>query len=161
MEVIDHLRRLFTYDAWANHETVASLERAAAAPQSAVRRMAHVVGAEVLWLARLEGRRPSLAVWPELAVEECEREANGLAAAWRRYFESLSEAALARRVAYVNSKGEPWESTAGDVLTHVALHSAYHRGQIASDLRAAGFEPAYTDFIHAVRQGFLERREES
>jgi uncharacterized damage-inducible protein DinB len=38
----------------------------------------------------------------------------------------------------------------------VIMHSAYHRGQIASDMRAAGFTPAYTDFIHAIRQGFVE-----
>ena len=45
---------------------------------------------------------------------------------------------------------------AKDVLTHVILHSAYHRGQVALAMRAAGMEPAYTDFIHAVRQGFVE-----
>jgi len=39
---------------------------------------------------------------------------------------------------------------------HVTIHSAYHRGQIASDVRSAGQEPAYTDYIHAVRQRFLE-----
>jgi uncharacterized damage-inducible protein DinB len=38
----------------------------------------------------------------------------------------------------------------------VLFHSAYHRGQIASQMRAAGFTPAYTDFIHAVREGFIE-----
>jgi uncharacterized damage-inducible protein DinB len=43
-----------------------------------------------------------------------------------------------------------------EILTHLVIHSAYHRGQIASDLRAAGQEPAYTDYIHAVRQGLLE-----
>jgi uncharacterized damage-inducible protein DinB len=36
------------------------------------------------------------------------------------------------------------------------MHSAYHRGQVALEMRAAGHQPAYTDFIHAVRQGFLE-----
>jgi uncharacterized damage-inducible protein DinB len=35
----------------------------------------------------------------------------------------------------------------------VVIHSAYHRGQIAADVRAAGHEPAYTDFIHATRTG--------
>ena len=39
---------------------------------------------------------------------------------------------------------------------HVLMHSAYHRGQIAADMRAAGLTPAYTDFIHSVRQGFVE-----
>jgi uncharacterized damage-inducible protein DinB len=36
------------------------------------------------------------------------------------------------------------------------MHSSYHRGQIAADMRAAGVTPAFTDFIHAVRQGFVE-----
>ena len=43
-----------------------------------------------------------------------------------------------------------------DVLLHVIMHSAYHRGQVATDMRAAAFTPAYTDFIHAISQGFLE-----
>jgi uncharacterized damage-inducible protein DinB len=42
------------------------------------------------------------------------------------------------------------------MLTHVLFHSAYHRGQIALQMRASGMEPAYTDFIHAVRQGFVD-----
>ena len=43
-----------------------------------------------------------------------------------------------------------------DILAHVVLHSAYHRGQIAAAVRAGGGEPAYTDMIHAVRQGLVE-----
>ena len=39
---------------------------------------------------------------------------------------------------------------------HVIMYSVYHRGQIASNVRAEGLTPAYTDFIHAVRQGFVE-----
>jgi len=42
------------------------------------------------------------------------------------------------------------------VLTHVVLHSAYHRGQIATQMRAGGEAPAHTDFIHAVRRGLIE-----
>ena len=61
-----------------------------------------------------------------------------------------------RMVEYRNSKGEAWSNRVEDILTHVLMHSAYHRGQIALEMRAAGTEPAYTDFIHAVRQGFLE-----
>jgi len=36
------------------------------------------------------------------------------------------------------------------------MHSTYHRGQIASAVREAGGAPAYTDYIHAVRQGLIE-----
>jgi len=38
----------------------------------------------------------------------------------------------------------------------VLMHSAYHRGQVALEMRSAGLQPAYTDFIHGVRQGFVE-----
>jgi uncharacterized damage-inducible protein DinB len=40
-----------------------------------------------------------------------------------------------------------------DVLTHVAMHGVYHRGQIAGAVRAANGTPAYTDYIQAVRTG--------
>jgi uncharacterized damage-inducible protein DinB len=153
--MLDRLRRLFAYDAWANRETLAALRAAETPPESALARMAHVMGAEWLWLSRLAGTEKPMAVWPPLSLEDCEREAASVAAAWTERLDRLSEASLARRVAYVNSQGESWESAEGDVLEHVILHSAYHRGQIASDLRAAGAEPPYTDFIHAVRRGFV------
>lgn len=69
---------------------------------------------------------------------------------------SLDDDGLADGVAYRNSKGEFWTSSAGDILTHVVLHAAYHRGQIAAAVRGAGGEPAYTDFIHAVRMELIE-----
>ena len=63
---------------------------------------------------------------------------------------------LDRSVHYTNSKGEAYDSLVGDILTHVFMHSAYHRGQIAADMRQNGVTPAYTDFIHGVRQGLVE-----
>ncbi len=39
-----------------------------------------------------------------------------------------------------------------DVLTQLHGHSLYHRGQIASLVRAAGGEPAKTDFIFWSRE---------
>ena len=69
--------------------------------------------------------------------------------------ESAEPGHLGDVVSYVNSKGEAWRSTVGDILTHVVLHSSYHRGQIASHVRATGAEPAYTDFIHATRTGLV------
>ena len=60
------------------------------------------------------------------------------------------------QITYKNSKGEAWTSAVEDILVHVTTHSAYHRGQIAADLRAAGIQPPYTDYIHAVRQGLID-----
>ena len=60
-------------------------------------------------------------------------------------------------ITYANSKGERHANRVEDVLTHVLLHAAYHRGQVAADLRAAGAEPALTDFIHATRTGQIKK----
>jgi uncharacterized damage-inducible protein DinB len=150
--MLERLRRLFAYDAWANHETLRSFAAAASPPEKAVARMAHVVAAEWLWRSRIAGQSPPVAVWPKLSPADCERELARLEGEWRGLLDGMSEEGLARPVSYVNSKGEPWRSSVEDILMHTVMHSAYHRGQIASDLRGAGFEPAYTDYIHAVRQ---------
>ena len=79
-----------------------------------------------------------------------------LSFSWRDYLSDDSPDPLDRSASYKNSKGEPWTSSVRDILTHVFMHSAYHRGQIATDMRQAGHVPAYTDFIHGVRQGLVE-----
>ena len=148
------LDRLLRYDIWANAETLDSL-RQGSPPARSVRWMGHIVGAEYIWLARLRQQPAAMAVWPDLAVEECAACLGDLSSIWSEYLAGIDSGRFAERVSYTNSKGEKFTSGAEDILLHVTIHSAYHRGQIASDLRAAGQTPAYTDFIHAVRQGFV------
>jgi uncharacterized damage-inducible protein DinB len=147
-----HLRRLLQYDGWANRDTVESLQEHP--PERSLRWMAHILGAEYLWLARLEDESAPLAVWPDLGVDACREKAAALARLWPEFLEAHRNS-LDDTVSYTNSQGEAWTNTVEEILTHVTVHSAYHRGQIASDLRAAGMTPAYTDYIHAVRRGFV------
>lgn len=149
-------KRLLAYDAWANREALASLRAADHPRPKALRTLAHLVGAGRLWLARLEGSagKPP-AVWPDLSLDDAGAGIEELAGHWKAYASELDESELARKVSYTNSKGEPWTSTVGDILMHVVLHGGYHRGQIASELRAAGFTPAYTDYIEAVRRNLI------
>ena len=121
----------------------------------ALQLLSHVVAAELLWLARLENRKPPLAVWPALTLAQCADHLKALPHKWQDLFADLAPDDLASAIDYVNSKGESFRSTIGDVLMHVVLHSAYHRGQIAADVRANGRDPAYTDFIHCVRNGWI------
>ncbi len=148
------LDRLFRYDAWANREALASL-RVPPPPPRGLKLMGHIVGAEALWHARLTGARAPLPVWPDLRIGQTETWLDDLAGTWTRYLAGVLPARLGERIAYTNTKGDAFTSTVEDILTHVVMHSAYHRGQIAADVRAAGHEPAYTDFIHAVRTGRL------
>lgn len=146
-------RRMFAYDDWANHATLGSLRPHAS--ERARKLMAHVAATERLWYDRLLSRPQTVPVWPDFTLEQSEALVTEMAAAWRAYLASLTPEALRERRHYTNSQGERWINTVGDVLTHVILHSVYHRGQIAAEVRMSGAEPAYTDFIEAVRRGFV------
>jgi uncharacterized damage-inducible protein DinB len=156
MDLLEELSRLFAYNQWANREALAALQVAGAAAPRSLKWMAHILAAEQLWEARLRQSASKVVVWPELTLEQCGAMQAGLTESWHEYLAALTGKDLSRTVDYVNTKGEAWSNMVGDILTHVVLHSAYHRGQIASDLRAAGQVPAYTDFIHWVREGLLE-----
>lgn len=156
MESLQHYRRLLQYDAWANREVLTNLQNGAALPPRALKFFAHIIAAEILWLERIKGGRPSIAVWPELTLPQCEAQLAAITQLWQDYLANLTPAELAQPVAYTNTKGETFRTPLEDILMHVVMHAAYHRGQIATEVRANGVTPAYTDFIHAARSGFLE-----
>lgn len=156
MELLEDLRRQFAYDEWANREVLAGLRASAHPTERPLQLLAHILAAERLWLERIRKEPQSLSVWPDFSFDQCQAQIAELAQLWRELFGQLSTARLSEEITYKNSKDEPWSSTVQDVLTHVVLHSAYHRGQIASQVRAGGEAPAYTDFIHAVRHGLIE-----
>jgi uncharacterized damage-inducible protein DinB len=155
MGMIHHLQRLFLYDDWANREVLNALQGTPTPPARSQTLLAHIVAAEKLWLERLQVQKQTHAVWPQFTLAQCQTEIAELRGLWAKYLADLSEAGLPVELTYKNTKGESFTSLRQDILLHVVTHSAYHRGQIAADMRAAGFTPAYTDFIHAVRQGFL------
>lgn len=155
MTTADFLR-MFAYDHWANRECLRAMRAPGSVSGSTVGRVAHVLAAEKLWLERICGEPQSTPVWPTATIEECLVLADEMGSAWREYLRQLPAGGAEEKVEYRNSKGEPWSSRVEDILLHVLMHSAYHRGQIALEMRAAGMEPAYTDFIHAVRQGLVE-----
>jgi uncharacterized damage-inducible protein DinB len=153
--MIAHIRRLFVYDDWANWEVLGSI-RVAGSPGRPLKLMNHILSAERLWLERMRGLGQTFPVWPDFTLQQCEERAAEFPLLWKEFLSPANEPDLSVPVTYKNTKGESFTSQKEDVLLHVITHSAYHRGQIAADMRAAGFTPAYTDFIHAVRQGFVE-----
>jgi uncharacterized damage-inducible protein DinB len=147
----DLLEKLYDHNWWAHDALMAELRRAAPDADT-LRLFAHVVAAEHLWLSRIDLQPPRVAVWPALTLSEIAAlEAENRA----RLRELLGrpDDSRAQRVHYRNSAGNEFDNTVGDVLTHVALHGHYHRGQIARAMRGAGREPVYTDYIGFVRQG--------
>jgi uncharacterized damage-inducible protein DinB len=145
-------RRLVAHLRWADTRL---LERMAAAgdPPPGLDLLAHLLAAEQVWLARLRGEETShLEIWPHMDLPTCRASAehvhHGLSELVREMEGGFSD----RVITYRNSAGRAFTSRADDVLVHVAMHGAYHRGQIALRLREAGAEPVNTDFITYCRE---------
>jgi uncharacterized damage-inducible protein DinB len=154
--MLPHLQRLFSYDTWANKEVLVSLKRIERPPARSIQLLAHIISAERLWLERIEAQLQTMPVWPSLTLAQCEPEIERVSVLFQEYLSAIGEEELTRKIQYTNSKGESFLNEVQDILMHVVMHSVYHRGQIASEVRSMGFQPAYTDFIHGVRQRFIE-----
>jgi uncharacterized damage-inducible protein DinB len=162
--MLAHLRRLYAYTRWANARVV---EACAALPAGDLSRplggsfptvlgtLAHIAAADWVWLERWHGRSPSGA-----PAELDDSSLEGVRGFWdqvqdRReaWLAGLDEPALARVVAYRNTKGDAFEGRLGDLLAHVVNHSTYHRGQVVVYLRQLGRDAPATDLVLWQRLG--------
>jgi uncharacterized damage-inducible protein DinB len=148
------LQKLAAHLAWADAEVLRSLRASRETPGSDERALtlyAHVVAAEAVWLARIAGRTPDVAVWPTMTLDEAAALARRNADELASLMASSSASDLAREITYRNSAGAEFRSQVEDMLLQVATHGCYHRGQIALLIRASGGEPAPSDYIAFVR----------
>lgn len=136
---------------WADRLLVAQI--GAAPADRALVLLSHLLAAERVWLSRLRGEADAgIEIWPRLSPEACGELAAENLAGYSRYLESLPEERLSAEVRYRNSVGVEHATQVVDILTHVFLHGSYHRGQIATAVRAAGSPPRNTDYIAYVRE---------
>lgn len=146
-----NIQTLFQHLYWADERLYHALSAGESSIQEAVSEFAHVIGAEEVWLARLQQRTSSCPVWPELSGPELKELMEKTHQNYREYLENLEEKDLSIEISYTNSAGKKFTNITSDILFHVALHSQYHRGKINLLLREKGFEPAPTDYIAFIR----------
>ncbi|MEO5590271.1 MAG: DinB family protein [Gemmatimonadaceae bacterium] len=148
---MSHVAKLIEHLAWADERVLASLRQADTVLPAALGLHAHILGAEHVWYCRIRGSPPKVAVWPELSLDECAQLATTNAADWRGLVAGLSDGDLESLITYRNSSGVEFTTSLEDILIHVGMHGAYHRGQVAAMLRSAGETPSPTDYIQWVR----------
>lgn len=120
-------------------------------PDELVALYAHIIGAELIWIDRIEGVPATAEVWPDVDLSEARSLADSARERYIDFLERMEAGTPAENVAYINSAGTQFESTVEDILLHVALHGTYHRGQIARGVRQAGADPEPTDYIAFMR----------
>lgn len=153
MESLDSLRQLFEYDHWGNQESLRTIRTLETPPERALKVAGHIVGAQRVWLGRLEapGGDPP-APWPLMSLEDAGAAFSEMHERWKTFLASLAPGRLDEDLVHRNSKGQEFRAPVRDVLMQLVMHGAYHRGQIAAAVRDAGGTPSSTDYITWVRR---------
>lgn len=145
---MDTIRNMFEHLNWANQRILESLRNIEGENKKVNNLFSHILLAEHVWYTRLKGSDSSkLPIWAEVNLAACADLVNQNHDNFTEFLAGISNPALEQNVFYQNSKGKAFNNSVRDILTHVALHGQYHRGQINLLLRANEIEPVNVDFI--------------
>ena len=155
---LNHIRELYQYNRWANRRALSAaakldgekFTRPMGNSFSSVRdTLAHIIGAEWIWLERWLGRFPKALLdadsFPSLRSLEDRWER--VESDQKQFIQTLTRERFDQDLAYINRVGERFSYALWQQMVHVVNHSTYHRGQITTLLRQLGAEPAVTDFL--------------
>jgi uncharacterized damage-inducible protein DinB len=155
------IRTLYQYDAWANArilDTTALLSpeqflASRGASYDSVRdTLAHVIGAQWLYLARWRGRSPS-AMWDAdqfPSVESIRTRWDDIEREMQAFVAGLNDAQLTQIVEYTNTRGERWAYPLWQQMVHQVNHATQHRSEAAVMLTQFGYSPGWLDFLYFI-----------
>ena len=157
------IRLLFDYNTWANRRALGAAERLASeqftrpmgSSFSCVRdTLAHIYGAEWVWLERFQGRSPS-----GLPSATDFPDVTSLRERWlahdqrlHHFVDGLSQEDLDREMEYQTLRFGVYSNPLWQSMQHLVNHGTYHRGQVTTLLRQLGAQPILTDLMHFYRE---------
>lgn len=163
------LASLFQYNAWANHELFAELQRLdpqahPAELHAALRILNHIHVVERIFVANLQGQPHDYCATntPETPTLEALHLAMQATDAWYlEHVAGLRAEQLHERLSFSFVDGDAGCMSREEMLAHIISHGGYHRGavgRIMAQLALAPPRDIYTRFLH---QAEPERRQVS
>jgi uncharacterized damage-inducible protein DinB len=146
----EYFLQLADYNIWANNKIHSWLEKITeeqweqpivSSFKSIGQTVLHVTAAENIWLDRLNGVKMPVAL-PSVykgskkdALDAWKRSSQGL----YDFIKKFDEAEMQSMVSYMRPDNKVYELLHYQIFAHVFNHGSYHRGQIITMLRQAGF----------------------
>ncbi len=152
------IRQLFDYTDYANHLVLDAAEKLTdeqlrqnvqISHGSIFGTLAHMAGAEWVWLSRWQGVSPS-----EIWNADTFADLAALRARWQeiegerhQILEGLTTDELHRELSYRNIKGDMFTLPLVQQMQHVVNHATLHRGQVVGMIRQLGITPPAVDLL--------------
>lgn len=150
--LLQHLESLRAHGEWADAHFLRVLREATVDVSAVMREVAHVRGAQEIWLARIEHRPPTLPIWPEWSPADLAELGPALDVRLRAMFAELTPESLVQTLTYANLAGATYDTPVGEILLHLCMHGHYHRGKANAAMSRAGLAPVSIDYITWQRQ---------
>ena len=167
MSAVALLREMFRYNAWANAAFFTKLELCPDQHNEerhvAIRQLNHCLVVNRIFKAHLTGKPHGYTADNTPETPSLGELAAAVAASDRWYLDyiaSVSEADLAEPIAFVFTDGDQGCMSRQEILTHAAIHGAYHRGEVGRILRqisAALPWDTFAVFLHQTEPGRRDR----
>lgn len=157
MEASD-FRVLYEYNAWANRRTLDAcsalmreqfLQDMKSSFPSVRDTLAHIYGAEFIWLERWRSRAPAQLPNPS-DFDRLDQVRDKLLVMDRELIDfayALTPESLSRELHYRMFNGTEQSGSLAPTMQHLANHGSYHRGQVTTMLRQLGAKAVSTDLI--------------
>jgi len=160
---LQDIKRLLAFNSWASNrifDAVAGLSagdftRDMKASHASIHgTLAHMAGAEKMWLSRMTGTPDKTflkaADVPTLAELKKTWETTGFNIA--KFAGTLTDKKLQETFPMTTSTGQQFTQAYGDALQHMVDHSTYHRSQVVTLMRQMGHTPPSTSMILFFRE---------
>ncbi len=144
----EYFKQVFEHEHWANLKVLESMIGATEISQRIIEIFSHTIAAQRIWLDRINGNKTELKVWE---VFDTNIMLELLEINYSDILKVINNQDFERLIAYQTSNGRHFTSTINQILSHLALHASYHRGQVVLLLKGKVDTLPTTDYILYVR----------
>lgn len=140
--------KLLAFNHWANEHYMATFSsQESNIPERCIHLMSHIIGAEVIWLQRINNEPITPSAFSPKKIEELIDLNKEFSEKWLQKYHTLTDVKDTLMISYKSLDGIQHNSSFNDIVLHICNHATYHRAQIAEELRNAGIKPPSTDYI--------------
>jgi len=144
----EYFKQVFEHEHWANLKVLESMIGATEISQRIIEIFSHTIAAQRIWLDRINGNKTELKVWE---VFDTNIMLELLEINYSDILKVINNQDFERLITYQTSNGRHFTSTINQILSHLALHASYHRGQVVLLLKGKVDTLPTTDYILYVR----------